>query len=64
MTLEEFCRRPLALTSRACPTRVRLDAAFKRAGLRPKICMELDEVSTIMSVVKAGGAVSLLPKRS
>lgn len=62
INLEEFCRKPLVLTSRKCPTRVRLDAAFKRAGLKPTIGMELDDVSTIALLVRTGSAVSIVPE--
>jgi DNA-binding transcriptional LysR family regulator len=60
--LRDFCTRPLVLTSRKCATRIRLDTALKRAGVKPRICMELDDVSTIVQLVKAGSAVSILPE--
>lgn len=62
ITLVEFCRRPLLLTSRRCATRVRLDRAFRRVGLKPTISMELDDIGTISSVVKTGVAVAILPE--
>lgn len=43
-------------------TRLRLDTAFKRAGLKPTVCMEVDEVSTINALVKSGAVVSILPE--
>ena len=62
ISLEEFCRRPLVLTSRKCATRIRLDDALKRAGMKPTVCMELDDVSTILLLVKAATAVSIIPE--
>jgi len=62
ITLEELCRTPLVLTSRKCATRLRLDAAFKRAGVKPTVCMEVDEASTINALVKTGTVASILPE--
>lgn len=62
ISLGEFCRRPLALTSRKCATRIRLDDALKRAGVKPTICMELDDANTILHLVRAGAVVSIIPE--
>jgi LysR family cyn operon transcriptional activator len=62
ITLEELCRTPLVLTSRKCATRLRLDAAFKHAGVKPTVCMEVDEASTINALVKTGTVASILPE--
>ena len=61
-TLEQFCRLPLVLPPRSCGTRVLLEDALKRFGIRPKILMEVDDVGTIIAIVKAGVAATILPR--
>jgi DNA-binding transcriptional LysR family regulator len=61
-TLEQFCRLPLVLPPRSCGTRALLEDSLKRFGIRPKILMEVDDVGTIISIVKAGVAATILPR--
>lgn len=60
--LESFCRFPLILPPRSCGTRTLLDSALRRLGVKPRIVMELDDVSTILALVKAGVAATILPR--
>ena len=61
-TLEQFCLLPLVLPPRSCGTRALLDDAMKRLGIRPQVIMEADDVGTIISIVKAGIAATILPR--
>ena len=61
-TLEQFCRFPLVLPPRSCGTRALLEDALKRSGIRPQVLMEVDDVGTIIAVVKAGVAATILPR--
>lgn len=62
LTLEHFCRLPLVLPPRSCGTRTMLEDALKRFKFRPRILMEVDDVSTIIAVVKTGIAGTILPR--
>jgi len=62
LTLEQFCLLPLALPPRSCGTRALLEDALKRFGIRPQVIMEADDVGTIISMVKAGIAATILPR--
>ena len=61
-TLEQFCRFPLVLPPRSCGTRALLEDALKRSGIRPRVVMEVDDVGTIIALVKAGVAATILPR--
>jgi len=61
-TLEQFCLLPLVLPPRSCGTRALLEDALKRFGIRPQILMEVDDVGTIVSIVKSGVAATILPR--
>jgi DNA-binding transcriptional LysR family regulator len=61
-TLEQFCRFPLVLPPRSCGTRALLEDAFKRSSIQPQVLMEVDDVGTIIAVVKAGVAATVLPR--
>ena len=61
-TLEQFCLLPLVLPPRSCGTRELLEDALKRFGIRPQVIMEVDDVGTIISIVKAGVAATILPR--
>lgn len=61
VTLKEFCERELVLPPRSCGTRVVIDDALRRNKVKPRILMEVDDVSTILNVVKSGEAVAILP---
>ena len=60
-TLEEFCRHPLILPPRTCGTRTLIDDAMRRGKVKAQVVMEIDDIATILSVVKAGVAVTILP---
>jgi LysR family cyn operon transcriptional activator len=62
LTLEQFCRFPLILPPRSCGTRTSLEDALKRSNIRPRVLMEVDDVSTIIALVKAGVAATILPR--
>jgi len=62
LTLEQFCRFPLVLPPRSCGTRVLLEDALKRSGAHPQVLMEVDDVATIIAIVKAGVAATILPR--
>lgn len=61
-SLEQFCQLPLVLPPRTCGTRTLLEDTFKRLGIGPRILMEVDDVSTIIAMVKAGVAATILPR--
>ena len=61
-TLEQFCLLPLVLPPRSCGTRALLEDALKRFGIRPQVLMEVDDVGTIVSIVKSGVAATILPR--
>ncbi len=61
-SLKQFCRLPLVLPPRWCGTRSRLDDALKRADIHPQVLMEVDDVTTIVALVKAGIAATILPR--
>ncbi len=61
-TLEQFCRLPLVLPPRSCGTRTLLEDALKRSKIRPRVLMEIDDVSTIIALVKAGVGGTILPR--
>ena len=61
-SLEQFCLLPLVLPPRSCGTRELLEGALKRFAIRPQVVMEVDDVVTIISIVKAGVAATILPR--
>ena len=62
LTLEQFCRFPLVLPPRSCGTRTLLEDGLKRSGVHPRVLMEVDDVGTIIAIVKAGVAATILPR--
>jgi len=62
LTLEQFCRFPLVLPPRSCGTRTLLEDGLKRSGIHPQVLMEVDDVGTIIAIVKAGVAATILPR--
>lgn len=62
ITLEKFAQNPLVLPPRSCGARVLVDDALRRAKVRPRILMEIDDTGTILSIVKAGAAATILPQ--
>ncbi len=61
-SLAVFCRKPLALLPRSCNTRILLDDALRRARIKPRVLLEADDVSTILAMVRAGVANTILPR--
>ncbi len=61
-TLQQFCQLPLVLPPRSCGTRALLQDALKRINIQPRILMEVDDVSAIITLVKAGVAATILPR--
>jgi DNA-binding transcriptional LysR family regulator len=61
-SLAKFCRKPLALLPRSCDTRILLDDALRRAQVKPRVVLEADDVSTILAMVRAGVASTILPR--
>jgi len=61
-SLAEFCRRPLMLVPRSCYTRILLDDALRRAQVKPRVVLEADDVATVLTMVRAGVASTILPR--
>jgi len=61
-SLAKFCRNPLALLPRSCDTRILLDDALRRAQVKPHVVLEADDVTTILAMVRAGVASTILPR--
>ncbi|MDB4946146.1 MAG: Transcriptional regulator, LysR family protein [Labilithrix sp.] len=53
---------PFALLGRSLRARGFADAVFARAGFAPRIVFEADSVATVLSIVRAGLAVTVLPE--
>jgi len=62
LTLEEFCRHPLVLPPRTCGTRTLIDDVCRREKVKAQVVMEMDDVTTILNIVKAGVAATILPR--
>ncbi len=60
----ELAELPLAMLGKRYATRRMLDAHFARAGVRPKIVVEIDSVDALQRVVEQGVASAFLPGRS
>jgi len=52
---------PLAVTSRAHGLRMRVEAAFERAGLSPRIAIEIDGLASLMDIVQANAIATIQP---
>lgn len=61
-TLAKFCRKPLVLVTRSCDTRILLDDALRRTGVKPRVVLEADDITTILAMVRAGVASTILPR--
>jgi len=61
-SLAEFCRKPLVLLPRSCYTRILLDDALRRARIKPRVVLETDDVTTVLAMVRAGVASTILPR--
>jgi LysR family transcriptional regulator, cyn operon transcriptional activator len=61
-SIEQFCRQPLALAPKTCDTRILLDDALRRARITPKVVLEADDFTTVMAIVRAGAASTIVPR--
>lgn len=62
MSLAELGDEPLILPTGLHGLRSTLNAAFARAGLVPRVALEVDSLSMVMAAVDAGLGVSLQPR--
>jgi DNA-binding transcriptional LysR family regulator len=61
-SLAQFCRKPLMLLPRSCYTRILLDDALRRSHVKPRVVLEADDVTTVLAMVRAGVASTILPR--
>lgn len=61
-SLRDLDDEPFALLSRSLRARAMADALFARARMSPRIVLEADAVATVLSVVRAGLAIAVLPE--
>jgi DNA-binding transcriptional LysR family regulator len=61
---EEIQDHPLILFPKGARTRGVLDEFFRRAGIRPRVAMESENVATIKPLVKIDLGISIIPLRS
>lgn len=59
--LRDLVSVPLILTSPLHGLRQLVDAAFRRVDLEPLVAMEVDGLSTLMSIVRQGGYATIQP---
>jgi LysR family transcriptional regulator, nitrogen assimilation regulatory protein len=62
ISLSEIGKLPLILPSAPNVTRVLLDRAFAAEGIDPNVAVEADVLSSILSAVRTGIGVTILPK--
>lgn len=61
-SLRDLEDEPFALLSRSLRARALADALFARARISPRLVLEADAVATVLAVVRAGLAVTVLPE--
>lgn len=61
-SLRDLEDEPFALLSRSLRARGLADALFARARVSPRVVLEADAVATVLSVVRAGLAITVLPE--
>ncbi len=61
-SLRDLEDEPFALLSRSLRARGLADALFARARVSPRVVLEADTVATVLSVVRAGLAITVLPE--
>jgi LysR family transcriptional regulator, nitrogen assimilation regulatory protein len=61
VTLADAIRSPLILPSRPHGLRILVDSLCAEAGLTPDVVLELDSMATIKTLVRQGGAATILP---
>jgi DNA-binding transcriptional LysR family regulator len=64
VVLADLVAHPLLLLDRTTASRAYLSAAFGRAGLRPRIAMEMSSVEVLKRLVELGFGISLVPSWS
>jgi DNA-binding transcriptional LysR family regulator len=52
----------LVLVTRSCDTRILLDDALRRAQVKPRVILEADDMHTVLAMVRAGVASTILPR--
>lgn len=62
VSLRDLADEPFALLSRSLRARAMADALFARARISPRIVLEADAVATVLAVVRAGLAITVLPE--
>jgi LysR family cyn operon transcriptional activator len=62
VALRDLEDEPFALLSRSLRARAMADALFARARISPRIVLEADAVATVLAVVRAGLAITVLPE--
>lgn len=60
--MAQYCESPLVLAPRSCDTRILLDDALRRAHIKPRVVLEADDVTTVLALVRAGVARTILPR--
>jgi DNA-binding transcriptional LysR family regulator len=60
ITLVELCKHPLVLYERTDPIRRRLDAWFRRNGVKPRVAMEIARQEAVKKFVAAGFGLSIV----
>lgn len=61
-SLRDLEEEPFALLSRSLRARAMADALFARARISPRVVLEADAVATVLAVVRAGLAITVLPE--
>ena len=61
VTPKDLCQQPLILFTPETPTRRAIDRFLRKHGVRPKVVMELDHISTIKHAVEVDIGISIVP---
>ncbi|MBI5239368.1 MAG: LysR family transcriptional regulator [Elusimicrobia bacterium] len=61
MALADLAGQDFIAFDRGTPTRKALDKVLRRAGVRPRVRMELDNIETIKNAVSTGMGVAIVP---
>ena len=62
VTARQLAREPFALLSRGLRVRARVDAYFAATRIAPRLALESNAVGTVLAIVRAGLAVTILPE--
>ena len=62
LCLRDLTGQDFVAFDRGAPTRKALDKVLRAQGVRPKVCIELDNIETIKSAVSSGMGVSIVPE--